>query len=169
MHKKLQDFLAEKKRFELEARREHLIALGLVDETKPIKEWHEKEKLYDEETVFIQDKETGEYYREYFDAIDVTDEEYAEICKYAPGDSKEDKSTAEKTLAMIAWIVLSAGVIISVAMLLFLFVGNVGGGFAMPMIASIIWILGTSIFSWGILQVLCNISFNIKDIKKKLL
>ena len=74
MNPKVQDFLdkkkGEEKAEELQRRNEHLISLGLVDEEKS------SSIVYDEENQLSYDIENL--------AIEVTDEEYAEICKYCP-------------------------------------------------------------------------------------
>ena len=79
MNPKVQEFLDKKKEEELKRRNEHLISLGLVDKSK-------KEKKYGSafRNNAIQEEETGRYYVERYGALEVTDEEYAEICKYCP-------------------------------------------------------------------------------------
>lgn len=70
MNPKVQEILDKKKAEELQRRNEHLISLGLVDEEKS------SSIVYDEENQLSYDIENF--------AIEVTDEEYAEICKYYP-------------------------------------------------------------------------------------
>lgn len=79
MNPKVQDFIDKKKKEELQRRNEHLISLGLVDENKI-------EKVYGSafDDNAIKEEETGRYYIKRYGALKVTDEEYAEICKYSP-------------------------------------------------------------------------------------
>ena len=66
---------------EKEKREKHLISLGLIDEEKrktsrvECDEWKES---------YEYDSEKQKYYTETVEALNVTDEEYAEICKYFP-------------------------------------------------------------------------------------
>jgi len=79
MNPKVQEFLDKKKEEELKLRNEHLISLGLVDKSKI-------EKIYGSAFAdnAIKEEETGRYYVKRYGALEVTDEEYAEICKYSP-------------------------------------------------------------------------------------
>lgn len=64
---------------EKEKRDKHLISLGLIDEGKTIRQYIDN---YSENSFF--DKEKNQRYIEIVGALDVTDEEYLEICKYFP-------------------------------------------------------------------------------------
>jgi len=88
MNPKVQEFLDKKKEEELKRRNEHLISLGLVDKSK-------KEKKYGSafEDNAIKEEVTGRYYVERYGALEVTDEEYAEICKYC---SETTNSNSQK-------------------------------------------------------------------------
>ena len=83
MNPKVQDFLdkkkAEEREKELERRNEHLISLGLIDENKIGKKYG---SAFEDNAR--KEKETGLFYVERYGALEVTDEEYAEICKYSP-------------------------------------------------------------------------------------
>ena len=81
MNPKVQEFLDKKKAEELQRRNEHLISLGLVDEEKS------SSIVYDEENQLSYDIENL--------AIEVTDEEYAEICKYYPEVNIENNQFTE--------------------------------------------------------------------------
>lgn len=107
----------QRKEFE-QKRDEHLVNIGLTDESKTIR------KYYD---YFIEgmqyDEDKGRYYKDSNGPIDVSDEEYAEICKYAP--FKEFKQVqmkglnngVEGFLNIMAYITLSVGVIAFIVLL----------------------------------------------------
>lgn len=94
---------AEKKQI----REEHLISLGLVDQTKTERKYlngFDKSALWDETRRL--------YYIEKAIPLDITDEEYIEVCKYFPPNSTPNEATtAEKALNVIATIVLILGII----------------------------------------------------------
>ena len=83
MNPKVQELLdkkiAEKKEEELKRRNEHLISLGLVD-TDNIEKIYVKTQIIGSKI----DNENNQFYIEKYNAIEVTDEEYKEICKYYP-------------------------------------------------------------------------------------
>lgn len=83
MNPKVQELIDKKKEEErekeLKLRNEHLISLGLVDEELSKKEYT---SYYSNSTKYDEEKKL--YYIERNVAIEVTDEEYAEICKYYP-------------------------------------------------------------------------------------
>ena len=89
MNKKVQEFIDKKKDEqkvkEVEERNAHLISLGLID------------------------KEKSTYTDAHLVAIEVTDEEYQEILKYAPVDVK--KSTLEKTIKGAGIILVAINII----------------------------------------------------------
>lgn len=64
---------------EKEKRDKHLISLGLIDEGKEIRQYVD---YYSEN--FKYDEEKKQYYKDIVVALDVTDEEYLEICKFFP-------------------------------------------------------------------------------------
>ncbi len=88
MNPKVQEILdkkiLDKREQELQRRKEHLITLGFVDKNK-------FEKFYcsafDENT--IKEEDTNRYYVYKYDALDLTDEEYEEICKHFPEPSTQ--------------------------------------------------------------------------------
>ena len=98
MNVKAQEFInkmkAEQREKELELRAEHLISLGLIDESASKEEiiysdgYDEKQKYYKKVEVKVP--------------IEVTDEEYREILKYAP---RTDKKLAKKVLTSWANII----------------------------------------------------------------
>ena len=93
MRKEVEDLLrTEKERIFAsgkQKRDKHLISIGLIDEGKTSR-FYVGEDGYDSNNA-LYDNEKLKYYSENVGALDVTDEEYAEICKYFPQSKKEDK------------------------------------------------------------------------------
>ena len=79
MNPKLEKFLNQRRREELEDRNKHLVMVGLTDDTKKIPPIYSKKEFAGSKYDYLSKK----YYTDK-GAIDVTDEEYAEICKYNP-------------------------------------------------------------------------------------
>ena len=94
MKKQVENLLrTEKERIsasEKQKRDKHLISIGLIDKEK--KTGRNYRESYADGTKWDPDK--GLFYKESFGALDVTDEEYAEICKYFP-PSKVGKTSSE--------------------------------------------------------------------------
>jgi len=117
----------EKERLEASKRHmrnNHLINLGLIDEGKTIRSYL-GEVGYDSETSVFDD-EKQRYYSVSSKALDVTDEEYNEICKYFPPKGKPNTSFNVGTdyplsnltaklfsvlFEIILWIILIGGII----------------------------------------------------------
>jgi len=76
-------------------RDKHLISLGLNDETKIIRIYKGEDGYNPDNAVY--DKEKKKYYIETLAALDVTDEEYEEICKYYSPTQPEKEITKPKT------------------------------------------------------------------------
>lgn len=105
MNTKVQEFIdkrkKEEKEKELKQREELLISLGLIDESKTKRE-REYDEHYFKGAKFDEGKNM--YYTENIEyhTIEVTDEEFEEILKYAPvenKDKKDKKISIKKTLA----------------------------------------------------------------------
>jgi len=126
MNTKVQEFIdkmkEEQKEVELKQREEHLISLGLIDEEKTkygivyLDNW-------DGTKDCKFDNEKNKYYKESFvpAAIEITDEEYQEILKYAPiiKDIKAAGATPSETkwakiIEIIAYIYLIGGILINI-------------------------------------------------------
>jgi len=152
-------------------REEHLKSLGLIDENKTSREYiaYYREGLKKE-------PETGKYYVEVSGALDVTDEEYEEICKYFPPNQPEKgifknvavagSTFAETTLNIIAIIVLVCG-IIGTLICLFMFTTSDYGDFNVIGFISSIGILLTSLTIWAVLRIFCEIAINVRQINNK--
>ncbi|MBQ5888435.1 MAG: hypothetical protein IIW77_04085 [Bacteroidaceae bacterium] len=129
MNPKVEKFLSEMKESKAnEAKRrrdEHLISLGLVDESKRIesrkysKHWTERYNHYDRE------KNMYYYETEENSPLDITDEEYEEILKYAPLDSEktvieynETKSLWAGVIKIMAYVYLIGGILLNLFLIL---------------------------------------------------
>lgn len=77
---------------EKEKRDKHLISLGLTDEGKKIRQYID---YYSGNSKY--DEEKKQYYIEISGALDVTDEEYLEICKYFPTVDEKVKVSFERS------------------------------------------------------------------------
>lgn len=126
MNAKVEEFInrmkEEQKEVELKQREEHLISLGLIDEEKTkygivyLDNW-------DGTKDCKFDNEKNKYYKESFvpAAIEITDEEYQEILKYAPiiKDIKAAGATPSgikwaKIIEIIAYVYLIGGILINI-------------------------------------------------------
>ena len=94
MNAKLQEFFDRVKAEKEQQKKEHLIELGLVDDTKST-----PKRIYSNvwEDGWNYDNENDTYYKDVNEpvAIEVTDKEYNEILKYAPIPVEQQK-TREK-------------------------------------------------------------------------
>ena len=123
MNAKVEEFLNLKKAEEKKRRDEHLVSLGLVDESKTVRGrkysrfWSEEYEQYD------GDKDMYFCEKEVYAPLEVTDEEYCEILKYAPENVV--KCDVEKTsgtnwggvIKVMAYIYLIVGVIANLFLL----------------------------------------------------
>ena len=124
------DAMKEKqKQKELEAKNEHLIRLGLIDKEKSNREYfpyfvNEKCKW---------DEEVGKYYIGKNVPLEVSDEEYQEILKYAEIELEEEKKNAKQkkggrwgnAIKIMAYIALFIGVLANI--ILMFTVENISG------------------------------------------
>ena len=133
MNAKVEEFIKkmeeELKAKELKLREEHLISLGLLDENKTT-----KGRVYldnwDGTKDCKFDNEKNKYYKEdYIPApLEVTDEEYQEILKYAPITKKETNDV--KNSGGTAWanaIKVIANILLAI---------NIIGGFILSIVLS---------------------------------
>lgn len=102
------------------AKREHLYSIGFVEKTY-VEGEHSKEILEKRANgKYRYDAKENRYY--IATPIEVTDEEYAEICRYAPPKPKQEKRNEERgevgigTLGVIGVIILILGIISAIAM-----------------------------------------------------
>lgn len=110
----------------IKRRKEHLQSLGLVTQKKVkqycTKDWSDKQR---EEYGFVNQDEKGFFkYKMKTVDIDISDEEYEEICKYCPpGTITLGKKTvatenyAETVAIITAYVFLTLGIIASIILL----------------------------------------------------
>lgn len=167
MNPKVEELISRKKEEiknqTLKKRRQHLIKLGLVSDERII----QYQDNWDNSPECKWDREKNKYYKEIAAPIEVTDEEYEEICRYFPEDNvpvENETYGAENTLNTMATIILVIG-LLSAFVLIFLIFGGV-----LPPIAflyDIILVL-TVLASWAILRCFANISVTLKKINAKI-
>lgn len=154
------------------AKNDKLISMGLIKEIK--KEFGPYSLKYSK-----YDKETKGYYCDVPVAIDITDEEFEKLCKYAemkpsPVDGKEDveagdvvmRNGAEKTLSAYNSVTLSINLLIAFVAIIAAFVIGLSEGYIL--IGAAILILIGAVLSWAVLKVFLNISNNLHEIKSLL-
>ena len=125
-----------------------LISLGLIDEEK-------SKKVYSDVYIdgYSWDEKEKKYYHISQVPIEVTDEEYAEIVKYAKKDNKNNKT---KSGVEILLLIASIFLIISIVSFLFLEWGE-----ALVLIFSFI-------FPFALVLVFIKMSKNLQEIKDKI-
>jgi hypothetical protein len=173
MNKKVENLIKQEKTrlgiSERQRRKNHLMSIGLIDESKTERKYQDygiASSKYDEEKRM--------YYVEVAGALDVTDEEYEEICKYFPPTKEEVilQTRAENTLDIIANVTLICGIICTLICLFT--IGFVDNGYSSdkefsPMgLATTIGILISSLITWATLKVFCGISINLRKINSKI-
>lgn len=88
MNEKVEKFLQVQKEIELQKKDKHLISIGLIDDSSAEKIYvqgsftEENAKYYN----YFKDDKGWYQYGKGIKALQVTDEEYAEICKYSPSE-----------------------------------------------------------------------------------
>ena len=116
-------------------RDKHLISIGLVDKEKSI-------RIYSEQDIYTSefdkyDDEKKKYYKENAVALDVTDEEYNEVCKYFPPksdifgkDSKFGKIYPALSIISIICTIIGAVIILFAVIGLFYGISLVSSGYS---------------------------------------
>ena len=105
MHEMVESFLTQKQAEETVRKNKHLIDLGLYEKV------YSNSTTYSDEFPYPEEDEKGaiiNYYKKV--AIDITDEEYAEIKKHSFAYSPH-KNLVALALTVIAWIIYVAGFI----------------------------------------------------------
>ena len=105
MHEMVESFLKQQKSEETVRKNKHLIELGLYEKV------YSNSTTYSDEFPYPEEDEKGaiiNYYKKV--AIDITDEEYAEIKKHSFNYSP-NKNMVALALTVIAWIIYVAGFI----------------------------------------------------------
>ncbi len=171
MNELVAKFIEEKKKEQenklKKQREEHLLNLGIVDNSNVTKKYCSKDLLewQRKEYGYIYHDENGYFrYNENPVALDISDEDYAEICKLCPPESNkieanesklESNSFAENVVTVLAWILLLIGVVGGLAFMI-----NAGESydFNWSLFGTGIGLLLSCSISWGVLLVLANIS-----------
>ena len=174
MNEQVSAFIEEQKQKKLEEfnrkKNEHLIELGLVDEihTKP-KEYLEgtASQWYREMHGYIHCDEKG-WYKNTPLALNVTDEEYEEICKVCPPKNEKDNNTdiklekkysssnlAEGVVKIFAWFDFIVSIIAFFALLVISFDSY---KFNWISFGIGVGVLLSTIITWALPLVLVNIS-----------
>ena len=85
MNPKVEEFISKMKDEQEKQKKEHLISLGLIDETKSV-DVIEYYDVWDgtQECQYVPKEQKYRKKVQKYEALDVTDEEYQEILKYAP-------------------------------------------------------------------------------------
>ena len=167
---------AERKKFE-EKRDSILISLGLVDPDKTKREYSDLD--YYTYAYPEWDPEKRKHYRIVHEPVEVTDEEFEEIMKYAPKVSKKEvlndikytpqcvevENGAEKFLAVVNNIALAIGIIAAVFLLFIALDSNKIAGY---FVLSALGVLLVSFVSWAVVKVVLNVSNNLHEINAKM-
>ncbi len=138
MNAKLESFINQK-------RTEHLISLGLVDESKPIKK-RKYTNVY--QAGYHLDPVKNLYYTEVteYEPIDITDEEYQELLKYAPIEKEKYSVTIERApdttwsnaIKVIANVLLALIILVGIIVFFVLLDSYYSSAFAWIPIATIL-------------------------------
>ncbi len=119
MNAKLENFINQK-------RAEHLISLDLIDESKPIKK-RKYTNVY--QAGYHLDEEKNLYYTGVteYEPIDITNEEYQELLKYAPIENEKYGVTIERAsdttwsdaIKVIANVLLALNILVGIIVFLY--------------------------------------------------
>jgi len=142
----------------------HLINIGLIDKEKSDRVYQDN---YSAEFPKY-DTEKRKYYKGNIVPLNVTDDEYIEICKYFPpskvgvkSSEVDIKSAAETILRVIATIVLVFGILGAIICLIMII--DFGPVFLLGALGFLLFTLPV----WAVLSVLSNISISLKEINSK--
>ena len=148
-------------------KREHLIAIGLVDKQQSIqvKEYYHGMVMADLTLQgYLKDDKGWYKLVNKPKPLEVTEEEYEEICKVCPPKERKNKksetklesnSFAENVVTILAWIVLVIGAIGCIA---FMIIAGDGWNYNWALFCTGVGLLISSAVSWGVLLVISNIS-----------
>ena len=175
MNPKLQAYLEkakeERRKQELEKRNAFLISLGLIDEEKSIIKWSKTFRDSEDNSEYPNyDEKKDMYYRGTKVAIEVSDEEYAELLRLNPQKAPEIKElsrSAESLLGTLNSLFLLVGVAIAIILVIM--------GFSNSQLIMVIYgvvILISVLVYWAACRVFLNISnslFNIEQNQRKMM
>ena len=164
--KEFLDAAKAKERAEFEKKRdEHLISLGLINEEESKCEYSDR---YDyTQGNILYDAKLDKYYKGVKVPLQVSDEEYEEILKFAPTTVAINEDTlnngAEKFLGTINTIILVVSIIAAVSLAIYAMYWEEGALFLIGL-----GVLLVGLISWAIVKVMLNISNNLHKINSKL-
>lgn len=167
MNEKVEELISKRKeelrKQSLKRRNQHLVDLGLVSE-KSTRQYFD---TWQNTSDCKWDEEKKKYYVGVEVPLEVTDEEYAEICKYFPENTSMvefETFGAEVTLKTIASIILIVGILAS----LILISMTISGEFPPIVVVYAILVLITSLSFWAAFRCFANISISLKKINSKI-
>lgn len=168
IEKKKQDNLNEANR----KKNEHLVKLGLVDKQKviPSKEYFHgmASEPYLKNNGYYQDEQGWYKMVNNYAPLEVTDEEYAEICKVCPPEETTEKAVivnnfAERAVTIGAWVILVVGIIGAICTWV---LAGEGYHFNWTLFFTGVGLLVSSAMTSALALVLVNISNKISILKK---
>jgi hypothetical protein len=179
MNIKIQELIEEKKKrldSSKQAQRDkHLIKLELIDEEKSNREYTD---VYSDKYPYY-DPEKKKHYREVKVALNITEQEYEELCKYFPPDSKNINTydsyentlnSHENTLNVVANITLGVGILCTIILSFSIVYTDVPyreSEFDLTGFAITLSVLLTTILTWALLRVISSISTNVRELNNK--
>lgn len=155
---------------ESKKRNKHLISLGLYHTERVYGPYGGKFLLYD--------KEAKKHYYEKKIPVEVTDEEYAEICKYSSRIVEEDDipekilkteidNRAERILGGFNAFMLCVNILLAVALLVYaVIIGEMMSIWAAALV--VVLAIAGSVLVWATVKVCLNISNNLHEINAKM-
>lgn len=167
MNKKIEELISGRKEElrsqTMERRRRHLIDLGLLSDKSTLQYFDTWQNLPD----CKWDEEKKKYYVGVAVPLEVTDEEYAEICKYFPESEENGERQgfgAENTLNIMASVLLAVGVLGALVVLVLVISEGLPG--IMLLCSVLPLVIGLS--TWATLKCFVNISVTLKLINAKI-
>lgn len=172
MNERVEELLKSRREFlekeKIDKRNQHLIDIGLYDIGESIiwtDDWND-----DAKPGWKYDEEKGKYYKvlqSQKKAIEVTDEEYEEICKLFPEgkvlkDAAPINIKAERTLRTIAMVILISGILSSFLIVV------ISLSSSTPILALIaIPCLLMTLYSLALLRTFADMSITLKEIERQ--
>ena len=155
---------------ETKSRNKHLISLGLYHTERVYGPYGGKFLLYD--------KEQKRHYYEKKIPVEVTDEEYSEICKYASRNKveedipeepkvKEVSNSAERILGGFNTFLLCVNILMAIVVLIGVIATGEMMSVSMAVLVAVLIVAG-AILVWATVKVCLNISNNLHEINAKM-
>ena len=103
MNPVLQEFIAKAKEEKRKQREKHLVSLGLIDENKSYRDYYD---YYKADLDLKYDREKGQYYKDIYTPIDITDEEYEELLKWLPKENKVETNVSRYSGSIVGFSII---------------------------------------------------------------